>query len=158
MTVVALISLAVTGCADDKSSNAESSSPAAASSNSESSAAPTSETDDPSGGVRIPIGETKTVVVPADAVLDIKVPAAWGAAASGLRCSVLDGAGRNEDLRSSDVKKTQQIYGHDWMTLWTFSAPPNTELTVGCKDPNSKIPADNQNPYIRVIPRGLLPH
>ncbi|WP_156371221.1 hypothetical protein [Nocardia arizonensis] len=107
-------------------------------------------------GVRIAVGETKPVVIPADAVMDIKAPVAWGDALSGLRCAVTDGTGRNEDLRSSDVKKHEDIAGAEWVTLWTFSSQPGSEVTVGCKDPGDRIRVEGQR-SILVAPRGVPP-
>ncbi|MFI9509641.1 hypothetical protein [Nocardia sp. NPDC052566] len=154
ITVPVLVAVAVAGCSDDKSTKSDSTSSAAASSSST-----TPEPDEgPGGGVRIPLGETKIVVVPADAVMDIKVPVDWGQASAGLRCTVTDSTGRNEDLRSSDAKKQETIAGKEWTTLWTFAAAPNAELTVGCKDPDAKVSGEHQNPFIRVIPRGITPH
>ncbi|WP_216909773.1 hypothetical protein [Nocardia noduli] len=108
-------------------------------------------------GVRIAIGAARPVVVPADAIMDIKAPAEWGDAAAGLRCTVTDSTGRNEDLRSSDVKKRETIAGGEWITLWTFSSQPATEVTVGCRDTGNRIPADEAH-YIRVTPRGANPN
>lgn len=157
MVVPVLIAAAVAGCSDDKSSKTEASSTAAAASSSTTAAPDASDDDEPGAGVRIPIGETKKVTVPADAVMDIKVPQSW-AQATALRCTAVDSSGRNEDLRSTDAKKPETIHGQEWITLWTFSSPPNAEITVGCKDPDRKLPTDNPNPFIRVAPRGLLPN
>ncbi|MFD0363510.1 hypothetical protein ACFQZZ_18845 [Nocardia sp. GCM10030253] len=156
MTAPALVAVAVTGCSDDKSSSSAATSTVASAASSVAAPDP-SIIAEPGGGVRITLGETKKVLIPADAVMDIKVPAEWGPASSSLRCTVTDGTGRNEDLRSSDVKKQESIGGKDWTTIWTFSSPPATEVTVGCKDPDAKIPATDVD-YIRVLPRGLNPH
>ncbi|MGO4646060.1 hypothetical protein AB4305_13975 [Nocardia sp. 2YAB30] len=121
-------------------------------------ATPDARDDDEAGSVvRILLGEMKTVSVPADAVLDIRVPVAWGEAADAIRCTVTESSGRNEDLRSSDVKKIETVGGMEWMTLWTFSSAPTGDVTVGCKDPESKIAAAHPDPYIRVAPRGVVP-
>ncbi|MEU4344884.1 hypothetical protein AB0H00_27090 [Nocardia sp. NPDC023852] len=121
-------------------------------------ATPDARDDDESASiVRILLGEMKTVSVPADAVLDIRVPVAWGEAADAIRCTVTESSGRNEDLRSSDVKKTETVGGTEWMTLWTFSSAPTGDVTVGCKDPESKIAAAHPDPYIRVAARGVVP-
>ncbi|PXX69205.1 hypothetical protein DFR70_102893 [Nocardia tenerifensis] len=151
----ALVAVVVSGCSDDKSTSKESSSssnPGTSSSRETTPAAADDET-----GVRIPLGETKKVAIPADAVMDIRVPAEWGQAANDLRCTVVDSSGRNEDLRSSDVKKTESLNGKDWMTVWTFSAAPAGDVTVGCKDPDSKIAAAHPDAFVRVVPRGVLP-
>jgi len=156
MAVTALIAVAVAGCSDDKSASAASTSSAETISGSVSATPGSTEPQEPGTGVRIALGETKKVPIPADAVMDIKVPADWGPAMSSLRCAVTDSTGRNEDLRSTNVKKSETIGGKEWMTLWTFSSPAGSEVAVGCKDPESKIAADN--PLIRVVPRGITPH
>ncbi|WP_433732643.1 hypothetical protein ACQP0C_09995 [Nocardia sp. CA-129566] len=156
MTVTASLAVAVAGCSDDKSDTAASESTTASDSSSVSAPAVT-EPEVPGGGVRIPLGETKKVPIPADAVMDIRVPVDWSAATTSLRCTVTDSTGRNEDLRSTNTNKQENIGGKEWMTLWTFSSPPGAEVTVGCKDPESKIAAGD-NPAIRVVPRGITPH
>ncbi|MFC9894203.1 hypothetical protein ACFVMC_10965 [Nocardia sp. NPDC127579] len=152
LTVPALLTATVTGCGADTATEAT---PATSTT-----VAPTSTPAPPPPpvveGVRIPLGETEMVVVPADAVMDIKVPAAWGGPVAGLRCTVTDSTGRNEDLRSGDQRKRENFEGHEWFTLWTFSSSPATEVTVGCKDPQAKVDA-NAVDYLRVTPRGLLP-
>ncbi|WP_040694266.1 hypothetical protein [Nocardia vinacea] len=155
MTATAALAVTVAGCTDDKSTTAASSS-SAPSETSSVSATPV-ENEEPDGGVRIPLGETKKVPIPADAVMDIKVPVDWGAASGSLRCAVTDSTGRNEDLRSTNTKKQETIGGKEWMTLWTFSSPAGAEVTVGCKDPESKIAAGDDH-LIRVVPRGITPH
>ncbi|MEV4126290.1 hypothetical protein [Nocardia sp. NPDC049707] len=114
------------------------------------------ENEEPGGGVRIPLGENKKVPIPADAVIDIKVPVDWAAASASLHCTVADSTGRNEDLRSTNTKKQETIGGKEWMTLWTFSSPAGAEVTVGCMDPESKIAAGDDR-MIRVVPRGVTP-
>ncbi|WP_433683322.1 hypothetical protein [Nocardia sp. CA-119907] len=156
MAVTASLAVAVAGCSDDKSATVASQSPTASDSSSVS-AMPAAEPEEPSGGARIPLGETKKVPIPADAVMDIRVPVDWSAATTSLRCTVTDSTGRNEDLRSTNTNKQENIGGKEWMTLWTFSSPPGAEVTVGCKDPESKIAAGD-NPVIRVVPRGITPH
>ncbi|MFI7670851.1 hypothetical protein [Nocardia sp. NPDC049526] len=155
MTATAALAVAVAGCTDDKSTTAASSS-SAPSETSSVSATPI-ENEEPGDGVRIPLGETKKVPIPADAVMDIKVPVDWGAASGSLRCAVTDSTGRNEDLRSTNAKKQETIGGKEWMTLWTFSSPAGAEVTVGCKDRESKIAAGDDH-LIRVVPRGITPH
>ncbi|WP_433601785.1 hypothetical protein ACQPXH_08805 [Nocardia sp. CA-135953] len=154
MAATAALAVAVAGCTDDKSTTAASSSSTPAETSSV--GATPIENEEPGGGVRIPLGETKQVPIPADAVIDIKVPVDWGAASGSLRCAVTDGTGRNEDLRSTNTKKQETIGGKEWMTLWTFSSPAGAEVTVGCKDPDSKIPAGDDH-LIRVVPRGITP-
>ncbi|WP_227996043.1 hypothetical protein [Nocardia australiensis] len=162
MAAPALAVAAVSGCSDGKSSTAAVTSTVASpattapAANSETTAAAPSEVRESDGGVRITLGETKMVVVPADAVMDIKVPAEWGSAVSSVRCAVTDSTGRNEDLRSSDVKKRESIAGSDWLTIWTFSSPPAAEVTVGCKTPDPAAPVSGKQ-EIRVVPRGLSP-
>ncbi len=152
MTVTASLAVAVAGCSDDESTAAASSS-SASSETSSVDVAPAENED----GVRIPLGETKEVPIPADAVMDIKVPVDWAAAGASLRCAVIDSTGRNEDLRSTNTKKQETIGGKEWMTLWTFSSPAGAEVTVGCKDPESKIAAGDDR-MIRVVPRAITPH
>jgi hypothetical protein len=156
MAAPALVAVAVAGCSDAKPSSAAMTSTVTPTTNSVSATVAPSDVTEPSDGVRITFGETKEVTIPADAVMDIKVPAEWGPAASNLRCTVTDSTGRNEDLRSSDVKKQETIGGKEWLTIWTFSSPPAAEVTVGCKDPDSKVPVTDTN-YIRVVPRGITP-
>ncbi|MGY4102744.1 hypothetical protein ACW2Q0_24770 [Nocardia sp. R16R-3T] len=153
MAVTAFVAVAVVGCSDDKSTMAASSSPAP--SETSSVGATPAEIEEQGSGVRIPLGDTKKVPIPADAVMDIKVPVDWGVASASLRCAVTDSTGRNEDLRSTDTKKQETIGGQEWMTLWTFSSPPGAEVTVGCKDPDSKI-AQGDDRTIWVIPRGIV--
>lgn len=159
MAVPALVAATVSGCSDDTSASGESTSTSAAAvAASAVHATPDARDDDESASiVRILLGEMKTVSVPADAVLDIRVPVAWGEAADAIRCTVTESSGRNEDLRSSDVKKTETVGGTEWMTLWTFSSAPTGDVTVGCKDPESKIAAAHPDPYIRVAARGVVP-
>ncbi|MFX0575321.1 hypothetical protein [Nocardia nepalensis] len=158
MTVTtAWLAVAVAGCSDDKSTTAAPTSSAASESSSVSATPVATEHEEPGSGVRIALGETKKVPIPADAVMDIKVPVDWGAATASLRCTVTDSTGRNEDLRSTNTKKQETIGGIEWMTLWTFSSPAGAEVTVGCKDPESKIAAAD-SPAIRVTPRGITPH
>lgn len=153
-----LVAVVVGGCADGKSSSKESTSSSNAATSSSAEATPDAGDDgDTGGGVRIALGESKKVAVPADAVMDIRVPAEWGPAANELRCTVVDSSGRNEDLRSSDVKKTESVNGKDWVTVWTFSAAPVGDVTVGCKDPDSKIAAAHPDAFVRVVPRGVAP-
>ncbi|WP_330249796.1 hypothetical protein OG874_26220 [Nocardia sp. NBC_00565] len=156
MAVPALLAVAVAGCTEDKSTTAASTS-AAAESRSTSATPDAAEHEQPGSGMRIPLGDTKKVPIPADAVMDIKVPVDWGNATTSLRCTVTDSTGRNEDLRSTNATKQETIDGKEWMTLWTFSSAAGAEVTVGCKDPESKIAAGD-NPVIRVIPRGITPH
>ncbi len=158
MAIPALVVASVSGCSDEPSASGEPTSTSAAAAPSAS--ATTSEARDEEAadsGVRILLGESKKVPVPADAVLDIKAPVAWGPDANSIRCTVTDSSGRNEDLRSSDAKKPETIGGAEWVTVWTFSSAPNGDVTVACKDPESKIAAAHRDPYLRVVPRGIVP-
>lgn len=160
--LLAVLALALSGCSDDVTDSeaagaSDSSAPAATASPGDAASVTGSTTiDEPDGTVKIPLGDTDIVTMPPESVLEIKVPAAWGAAAGALRCSVTDPSGRNEDLRGSEVKKQEDIGGEQWMTLWTFSAAPNADLTVGCADPEREIPVEGE-PYVRVVPRSSLP-
>jgi hypothetical protein len=156
MAAPALVAAAVAGCSDGKSSSAAVTSTVTPTTNPVTATTDPSDVTEPVGGVRITFGETEKVTIPADAVMDIKVPAEWGPAASNVRCTVTDSTGRNEDLRSSDVKKQETIGGEEWLTIWTFSSPPAAEVTVGCKDPDSTVPATDTH-YILVVPRGITP-
>ncbi|GAB2640451.1 hypothetical protein [Nocardia goodfellowii] len=151
LTVPALLAATVAGCADDDKAQE-----AAPVTTTTVAAVTTTVAPVVIEGVRVPLGDTEMVVVPADAVMDIKVPAAWGDAVAGLRCTVTDSTGRNEDLRSGDQRKRETVDGRDWTTLWTFSSSPATEVTVGCKDPQAKVDTGDVD-YLRVTPRGLLP-
>ncbi|MET7769550.1 hypothetical protein [Nocardia sp. NPDC005366] len=156
MAASVALAVAAAGCSGDDTART-----AATSSIASTSGAPQTTTErraeEQGAGVRIPIGATRAVVIPADAIMDIKAPAEWGDAISGLRCTVTDSSGRNEDLRSSDLKKREDIAGSEWITLWTFSSTPATEVTVGCRDTADKIPADEAH-FIRVAPRGANPN
>ncbi|MBF6297015.1 hypothetical protein IU459_05590 [Nocardia amamiensis] len=158
LALPALFVVTVAGCSDDSPASKES---AATSAVAAASAAATTtaarDHDEPGGVVRVLLGETKKVPVPADAVLDIRVPATWGQAANGIRCTVTASSGQNEDLRSSDVKKIEMVGGTEWMTLWTFSSAPDGDVIVVCKDPASKIAAAHPHPYLRVVPRAIVP-
>ncbi|MFI6169005.1 hypothetical protein ACIBCN_19655 [Nocardia sp. NPDC051052] len=154
----ALVAVVVSGCSDDKSAGKESSASSnPGTSSSEGTTTTAGDDSETGGGVRIALGETKKVAVPADAVMDIRMPAEWGPVANELRCTVVDSSGRNEDLRSSDVKKTESMNGKDWLTVWTFSAAPVGDVTVGCTDPDSKIAAAHPDAFVRVVPRGVFP-
>ncbi|MEV6321242.1 hypothetical protein AB0M45_08605 [Nocardia sp. NPDC051787] len=158
LALPALFAVTVAGCSDDSPASNESASTSAVAAASAAATTTAARDHDEAGGVvRVLLGDTKKVPVPAEAVLDIRAPAAWGQAANGIRCTVTDSSGRNEDLRSSDVKKTETVGGTEWMTLWTFSSTPNADITVACKDPASKIAAAHAHPYLRVVPRGIVP-
>jgi hypothetical protein len=157
MTVSALLAVAAAGCSDDKSAPVASTPAVSPDASALTTTAVSTAHDEAASGVRIPLGEARKVPIPADAVMDIKVPAEWGTATSSLRCVVTDSSGRNEDLRSTNVKRNETIGGKEWTTLWTFSSPAGAEVTVGCKDPESKISAED-GPSIRVVPRGIAPH
>lgn len=158
MAITALVTAAACGCSDDPQGSAAATSTSAAAAPSAAATTAAARDDDAAdGGLRILLGEAKKVPVPADVVLDIRAPAAWGQAASGIRCTVTDSSGRNEDLRSSDAKKTEPFGGTEWVTVWTFSSVPNTDVTVACRDPESKIAAAHRDPYLRVVPREIVP-
>ncbi|MGQ4599122.1 hypothetical protein [Nocardia sp. R6R-6] len=158
LALAALFAVTAAGCSDDTPASEESASTSAvAAATATATATAASDHDEAAGAVRVLLGDTKKVPVPADSVLDIRAPAAWGQAASGIRCTVTDSSGRNEDLLSSDAKKTETVGGTEWMTLWTFSSAPNGDVTVGCKDPASKIVAADPHPYLRVVPRAIVP-
>lgn len=158
MATIALVAAAVAGCSDDTSaSEVATSTSAAAAPSAPATTTGARDEEVADGGIRILLGEAKKVPVPADVVLDIRAPAAWGPAADGIRCTVTDSSGRNEDLRSSDAKKTDAFGGTEWVTVWTFSSVPNTDVTVGCRDPESKIAAAQRDPYLRVVPRAIVP-
>ncbi|MEU7628696.1 hypothetical protein AB0C34_01740 [Nocardia sp. NPDC049220] len=159
MAVPALVAVIVTGCSDDPSASRETTSTSAVVAASSVSAPPDTHDDgaEVSGVVRILLGETKQVPVPPDVVLDIRVPVAWGEAANDIRCTAIESSGRNEDLRSSDVRKTETVGGTEWMTLWTFSSAPIGDVTVGCNDMESRIAAAHPDSYIRVVARGVAP-
>lgn len=158
MAAPALLAAAVSGCSGGESSEAAVTSSVAPTPSASEAAAPAPEqpAEAPEAGVRIAVGETGPVFVPADAIMEIKAPAEWGDALSGLRCTVTDSAGRNEDLRSSDVKKRERIAGGEWVTLWTFSAQPATEVTVGCKDPGARVQGEGRHTVL-VAARGAVP-
>jgi hypothetical protein len=114
--------------------------------------------DDPIGddpGVRIPFGWSKEVVVPADAVLDIKGIPGWDKTV--LRCAVTDAQGQKMTLLSppDNIPPENAAHGGAWIPLWTISATPGAVLTVTCRDPDRKIP-DTDTSFVRVVPRGLL--
>jgi hypothetical protein len=158
MVIPALVAAAVSGCSDDTSASeaaTATSTVAAPSVPATTTGARDEEVAD--GGIRILLGDSKKVPVPPDVVLDIRAPVTWGQAANGIRCTVTDSSGRNEDLRSSDAKKTETFGGTEWVTVWTFSSVPNSDVTVGCRDPESKIAADHREPYLRVVPRVIVP-
>ncbi len=158
MAISALVAATVSGCSDDTSVSGEpASSSAATASGAPATTTAVHEHEQADGGIRILLGDVKKVPVPADVVLDIRAPAAWGQSANGIRCTVTDSSGRNEDLRSSDAKKTETFGGTEWVTVWTFSSAPNSDVTVGCKDPESKIAAAHPDPYLRVVPRQIVP-
>ncbi|WP_405489440.1 hypothetical protein [Nocardia sp. NBC_00511] len=112
--------------------------------------------DDPgesNGAVRIPLGETRRVTLPADAVLDIKV--VQGGDWSALRCTALLGAGQPLDLLPPppDAQPEQAAHGATWVPLWTVAVAPGA-VTVGCTEPTSRTPGATTD-FIRVVPRGL---
>lgn len=114
--------------------------------------------DDPgetNGAVRIPLGQARTVPVPADAVLDIKGLPEWDRSA--LRCTATTGSGKQLELFPPDpgVQPEQAAHGGTWVPFWTVGAPPG-EVTIQCADPGSRIP-NGDTSFIRVVPRGLPP-
>lgn len=119
--------------------------------------APTNDGDDDggetTGGVRIPLGQTKTVQVPADAVMDIKGKQGWDAAV--LECTATDASGQSIDLLPPDpsVPPESAAHGGTWTPIWTLAAAPGA-VTVGCSDPGAQI-QHTETSFIRVVPRGL---
>ena len=105
--------------------------------------------------VRIPLGWSKTAVVPADAVVDIKGELDWDKDA--LRCTVTDGQGQHVKLLPppDDVPVESAAHGGRWIPLWTIAASPGAVLTVTCLDPEQKIPY-TETSFVRVVPRGLM--
>ncbi|MFJ1457228.1 protease inhibitor I42 family protein [Nocardia sp. N2S4-5] len=139
MPLLVLVSgLALVACGNDDSGNA----------------ATDSATPQPvSSDVRIPLGGTARVPVPADARMVILVPSAWGEAASALRCTAVDTTtGRQAELHPAPADPGAA----DWVPLWAISAGPTATLEIGCTDPQSKVPADGVRD-IRVEPRGASP-
>ncbi len=115
------------------------------------------EDDDPAEadiGTRIPFGWSKKVVVPADAVLDIKGSPDWDKAA--LRCTVTDAQGRPVKLLPPPDNVPVESAGHGgmWVPLRTIAAPFG-EVTVSCLDPDRKIP-HTETSFVRVVPRSLV--
>ncbi|MGK8523698.1 hypothetical protein ACRS6B_20110 [Nocardia asteroides] len=153
-----LVAATAAACSDDTSTSGEPASSSAAAAPEARSTTVEARDDEPAdGGIRILLGESQKVPVPPDVVLDIRAPVAWGQSANGIRCTVTDSSGRNEDLRSSDAKKPEAYGGAEWVTVWTFSSTPNSDVIVGCKDPESKIAAAHPDPYLRVVPRQIVP-
>ncbi|MCU1642757.1 MAG: hypothetical protein JWN03_3032 [Nocardia sp.] len=156
--VPALIAAAaVAGCSGDNSTSSTasgSSTPTAPSTTFD--PADHSDDDEHGGAVRVPLGETRKVLVPADAVMEIKVPASWGSSIA-LRCTATDAGGQRVELRPPDAVQPEQVREMTWTPLQTFSAPANAEVTVGCSDPATKIPPNDSITFIRVVPRGLMP-
>ncbi|MEV6067762.1 hypothetical protein AB0L82_14510 [Nocardia sp. NPDC052001] len=110
------------------------------------------------GGVRVLIGQTGKVLIPADAVMDIKVPESWNpATATALRCTATDRNGTALELRRPDGVYREQVRETSWVTQQTFSAPAGDEVTVGCQDPESAVAPDSSITFIRVVPRGVMP-
>ncbi|WP_067542227.1 hypothetical protein [Nocardia crassostreae] len=112
--------------------------------------------DDPGetgGGVRIPLGQTKVVPVPADAVLDIKGEQDWDK--SVLQCTATSATGEAIELLPppSDAQPEEAAHGGVWMPMWTVAAAPG-EVTIGCADPDKRIPHSDTS-FVRVVPRGL---
>ncbi|MBF6176969.1 hypothetical protein [Nocardia otitidiscaviarum] len=112
--------------------------------------------DDPgeaTGAERVPLGQTKVVIMPADAVLDIKGLQEWDRSA--LRCTATSASGEGIELLPppADAEPEQGAQGATWVPLWTVGATPG-ELTIGCSDPEGKIP-DSANSFVRVVPRGI---
>ncbi|MFE3191952.1 hypothetical protein ACFXHA_23280 [Nocardia sp. NPDC059240] len=114
--------------------------------------------DDPgeqTGGVRIPLGETREINVPADAVLDIKGNPEWDRSA--LKCTVTDASGKQLDLLPppADAQPEQAAHGGTWVPFSTIGAPAGDKLTVGCIDVDGKI--GDHTAFVRVVPRGIMP-
>ncbi|MGF6885864.1 putative secreted protein [Nocardia sp. GAS34] len=148
LALVVLVSSAVLGTSGC-SSGSQASSGVSGTSNS-----PTAERD-PSG-VRIPLGQVARVPVPADAVLVIVVPDAWGEAAATLQCTATDtSVGERLTLHPPQGAPAART-DPGWRPLWMIPAGPTAVLEVGCTDPESAVPAGHGN-EIRVEPRGVMP-
>lgn len=106
------------------------------------------------GGVRVPLGSTAKLHAPADGVLDIKVEQEWDG--SVLRCTAIDESGQSVALLPPPRGEAAEPAAHGgmWVPLWTIAATPS-EITVGCADPDHRIP-NYETAFIRVVPRGLL--
>ncbi|MGX1773688.1 hypothetical protein ACWIGW_16370 [Nocardia brasiliensis] len=107
--------------------------------------------DDP-GVVRIPLGATAKVLIPADAVLDIKGDPAWDKTV--LRCTATTSDGKPLELLTAEPGEPEQAaHGGVWVALWSVGAAPG-ELVVGCSDPDKRIP-NSDTAFVRVVPRGI---
>jgi|GEM_PF-1726306 len=115
---------------------------------------PTAERD--SSGVRIPLGQIARIPVPADAVMMIVVPDAWGDAAAKLQCTATDTTAGQQLTLHPPLGSAAAQADPGWRPLWMIGAPPTATLEIGCQDPESAIPAGHGN-EIRVEPRGVLP-
>lgn len=118
---------------------------------------PVDGSDDPgeaNGGTRIPLGQTKVVLMPADAVLDIKGLPDWDKSA--LRCTATTASGQALELLPPDPTTPPEAAAHGgtWVPLWTVAAAPG-EVTIGCTDPETKIP-NSSTSFVRVVPRGIM--
>ncbi|MGH3725066.1 MAG: hypothetical protein ACRDUS_13205 [Mycobacterium sp.] len=156
IAISALIAVWGSGCAESGAPHDSTASPTTQTTTVHTS--PYADGDDPGesgGAVRIPLGHSVKVAVPADAVLDIKGLQGWDKAA--LRCAVTDGAGQPVGLLPppAGAEPERAAHGGTWISMWTVAAPPG-ELTIGCADPDSKI-AESSTSFIRVVPRGMNP-
>ncbi|MEV6278574.1 hypothetical protein [Nocardia sp. NPDC051832] len=144
--------LAVAACSSGDSKDVSSSSTTTATGP----ATPALDGDDPgetNGAVRIPLGQTRTVQVPADAVVDIKGNADWTQA--DLKCTAVTASGQQLDLLAppADAQPESAAHGGTWLPLWTVSAPAG-EITVGCDGASDRV---GNTSFVRVVPRGLMP-
>ncbi|MBL1074014.1 hypothetical protein JK358_06365 [Nocardia sp. 2] len=152
LLATAIPALALTGCSKDDNKDT-----AAATT---STTAPTTVTNDgddpgePNGGTRIPLGQTKVVIAPADAVLDIKGLRDWTAA--DLTCTAVTESGTALELLPppADAQPEEAAHGGTWMPLWTVGAAPGP-VTIGCKAVDNRIPNADTS-FVRVVPRGLM--
>ncbi|WP_306359492.1 hypothetical protein [Nocardia sp. CC227C] len=154
LIAASLLPVVAAGCSDDdREANPASASPTAV--DTPATTAPPPTTGDPgeaAGAERIPLGQTKVVVMPADAVLDIKGLAAWDRSA--LECTATDTSGAAIELLPPPADaEPEQAAGGTWVPLWTVGATPG-ELTIGCGDPDGKLP-DSATSFVRVVPRGI---
>ncbi|MFE6858606.1 hypothetical protein [Nocardia sp. NPDC057668] len=163
VAAVAAAGLAMAGCSTKDDAGAEAGTPSAPVTTVTSvtpTPGPANESDDPGeqgGGVRIPLGDTQRVAVPADAVLDIKGKAKWEPA--WVQCTVVDSAGNPVELLPppADAEPESAAHGGTYLPFYTIAAPasaPGGGVDVTCVGVDGKLgPTD----FVRVVPRGVMP-